>query len=128
MAIASLNVNSLLFHIDEIRTLVKDLGIHILPINDNKLDSTIDDALVNIDGYFIKRRDRNRNGGGVAPCIKDSIVDKCSIRVGLPESSLESLCLEVKPFRGASFLVFAWYRPLMNVLIFSSARGEYASS
>ena len=32
MAIASLNVNSLLLHIDEIRTLVKDLGIHILAI------------------------------------------------------------------------------------------------
>ena len=90
MAIASLNVNSLLLHIDEIRTLVKNLGIHILAINETKLDGTIDVALVSIDGYSIKRRDRNRNGGGVALYIKDSIVDKCSIRVDLPESSLES--------------------------------------
>ena len=79
--------------------------------NETKLDGTIDDALVSIDGYSIKRHDRNRNGGGVALYIKDSIVDKCSIRVDLPESSLESLCLEVKPFRAAPFLVFAWYRP-----------------
>ena len=110
-SIASLNVNSLLLHIDEIRTLVKDLGIHILAINETKLDGTIDDALVSIDGYSIKRRDRNRNGGGVALYIKDSNIDKCSIRVDLPESSLESLCLEIKPFRAVPFLIFAWYCP-----------------
>ena len=91
MAITSLNVNSLLLHIDEIRTLVMDLGIHILAINETKFDGTIDEALVGIDGYFIKRCDRNRNVGGVAICIKDSIVDKCSICVDLPESSLASL-------------------------------------
>ena len=34
MVITSFNVNSLLLHIDEIRTLVKDLGIHILSINE----------------------------------------------------------------------------------------------
>ena len=93
--------------------LLLDIGkvwqLHL--INETKLDGTIDDALVGIDGYSIKRRDRNRNGGGVAIYIKDSIVDKCSIRVDLPESSLESLCLEVLPFRAAPFLVFAWYRP-----------------
>ena len=70
MAIASLNVNSLLLHIDEIRTLIKDLGIHILAINETKLDRNIDDALVSIEGYSIKRCDRNRNGGGVALYIK----------------------------------------------------------
>ena len=38
MVIASFIVNSLLLHIDEIRTLLKDLGIHILAINETKLD------------------------------------------------------------------------------------------
>ena len=106
MTIASVNVNSLWLHINEIRALVNNLGIHILAINDTKLDGTID-ALVSIDGYFIKRRDRNRNDGGVALYIKNSNVDNCSISVDLPESSLESLCLEVKPFPAAPFLVFA---------------------
>ena len=77
MVIASLNVNSLLLHIDEIRTVVKDLGIHILAMNETKLDGTIDDALVRIDGYSIKRCNRNRNGGGVALYIIDSIADPC---------------------------------------------------
>ena len=111
MKIASLNVNSLLLHIDEIRTLVKDLGVHILAINETKLDDNIDDALVSIVGYSIKRRDRNRHGGGVAIYTNDSIVDKCSIRADLPKSSIESLCLEVKSVRAAPFLVFACYRP-----------------
>ena len=111
MTIASLNVNSLLFHIEEIRTLVRDLGIHILAINETKLDGNIDDTLVSIDGYSIKRCDRNRNGGGVALYIKDSIADRSSVRESLPETALESSCLEVQPIQAAPFLVFSWYRP-----------------
>ena len=52
--IASVNVNSLLLHIDEIRTLVKDLGIHILAINETKLDENINDDLVSIEGYTFR--------------------------------------------------------------------------
>ena len=78
-----------------------------MAINETKLDDNIDDALVSIDGSSIKRRDCSRNGGGVALYIKNSIIDKCSIRVDLPKSSLESLCLELKPIRGAPFLVLA---------------------
>ena len=50
IAIASLNVNSLLFHIGEVRTLIRDLESHILAINESKLDDSIDDALLSIDG------------------------------------------------------------------------------
>ena len=67
--------------------------------------------MISVDGYSIKRCDRNRKGGGVALYIKDSILEKCSIRNDLPESSLEALCLEVKSVRAAPFLIFAWYRP-----------------
>ena len=51
--VASLNVNSLLLHIDEIRATVKELGIHILAINETKLDGHIADELVDIDGFSI---------------------------------------------------------------------------
>ena len=110
IAIASLNVNSLLYHIDEVSTLIRELGLHIFAIDETKLDDSIDDALLSIDGYSI-RCDRNRKGGGVALYIKDTILDECSIRKDLPESSLEALCLEVKSVRAAPFLIFAWYRP-----------------
>ena len=111
MTIATLNVNSLLRHIDEIRMLVKELGIHILAINETKLDNTIDDNLVNIDGFTIKRRDRDRNGGGVAVYLKDTLLDKFTVREDVPKSFLELLCIEIKPVLAAPFLVMAWYRP-----------------
>ena len=53
MVVESLNVKSLLLHIDEIRILVKELGIHILALNETKRDKNIDDSLVNIEGYTI---------------------------------------------------------------------------
>ena len=75
MTIALLNINSLLLHRDEIRMLLNELGIHILALNETKIDETID-CLVNIEGYTIKRCDRSRNGGGVAVYLKDTLVDK----------------------------------------------------
>ena len=72
-------MNSLLLHIDEIRNLTKDLGTHILAINETKLDKNVHDDLVGISGFSIERRDRNRNGGGVALYIKDSLMDKCRL-------------------------------------------------
>ena len=75
ISIASLNVNSLLFYIDEVRTLMQDLGLHILAINETRLDDSIDDALIGIDGYSNKGCDRNRTGGRVALYIKDAIFE-----------------------------------------------------
>ena len=66
MVIGSINVNSLLLHIDEVRELIKDKGFHILAINETKLDRTITDSLLGVDGYALHRRDRDRYGGGVA--------------------------------------------------------------
>lgn len=62
MTFASLNVNSLLFHIDVIRMFVNELGIHILALNETKLDNSIDYSLINIEGYTIKSCDRDRHG------------------------------------------------------------------
>ncbi len=111
VVVASLNVNSLLLHIDEIRLLVKDHGIHVLAINETKLDTNVDDDLVSIDGFSIKRCDRNRSGGGVAIYINDALIDKCTVRDDIPVFSLEALCIELKPTRSAPFIVLAWYRP-----------------
>ena len=109
--IASFNVNSPLLHIDEIRTLVMDVGIHILAINETKLDENIHDDIVSIEGYTIRRCDRNRHGGGVAIYIRDSIYDKCKLRNDIPVSSLETICVEIKPVQAAPFFILAWYRP-----------------
>ena len=67
---ASLNINSLLAHIDEFRVFMNESDIDIISINETKLDSTINDNEVYIPGYEIVRKDRKingRHGGGV--CI-----------------------------------------------------------
>ena len=73
LAVASLNVNSLLLHIDEIKKLMKEKSIHVLALNETKLDDNIASDLLRIDGYTLYREDRTRNGGGVAVYISDSL-------------------------------------------------------
>ena len=102
-------MNSLLPHTDEIRNLTN--FTHNLAINETKLDKNVHDDLVGISGFSIERHDRNRNGGGVALYIKDSLMDKSTVRNDLPNSSSESLCVEIKPTSSAPFLVLALYRP-----------------
>ena len=73
LAVASLNVNSLLLHIDEIKKFMKEKSIHVLALNETKLDDNVASGLLRIDGYALYREDRTRNGGGVAVYISDSI-------------------------------------------------------
>ena len=66
--LASLNINSLSAHIDELRILLSDRPIDILAINESKLDDTISDNEIHISGYESIRSDRStngRSGGGV---------------------------------------------------------------
>ena len=107
--IASLNVNSLQLHLDEIKCLVNEKGIHILAVNETKLDNEITDNLLEIEGYTLHREDRNRNGGGVAVYVHNSL--KYHRRTDIPDKSLELICIEMEPIRARPFLIFAWYRP-----------------
>ena len=68
LVMASLNINSLLAHIDEFRVFMNETDIDIISINETKLDSSIKDNEVYISGYEIVRKDRKingRHGGGV---------------------------------------------------------------
>ena len=71
--IAHLNINSLTKHMDELKILLFNYSIDIIPINETKLDDTIKSCEVHIPGYAFIRRDRNRQGGGVGFYIKTSI-------------------------------------------------------
>ena len=108
MVIGSINVNSLLLHISEVRELIKDKGFHILAVNETKLDSTIADSLLGVDGYAMHKQDRDRHGGGVAVYVRDSL--KHHRRRDIPEEGLEFISIEVKPTNALPFLVAAWYR------------------
>ena len=61
----SLNIFSLIPYLDNLRLLVGDEKPYVMCINETKLDSSIDDSLVQIDDYVIVRKERNVHGGGV---------------------------------------------------------------
>ena len=109
MVIASLNVNSLLSHHDEIALLIKEHGIHFLALNETKIDESCSNELLQIEGYRFERLNRNRNGGGVAFYIRDTF--KCDIRKDIPLSSLELICAEITPPQSSPFCILSWYRP-----------------
>ena len=51
MAYASLNINGLRSHHDEIKFLLSDQGIHILALNETEFDASIPKELTEISGY-----------------------------------------------------------------------------
>ena len=67
---AMLNIASLPKHLDEIRFLLHDKKLDILTLNETRLDSSISNNLVSIEGYDILRSDGKRNGGGVCMYIR----------------------------------------------------------
>lgn len=63
LRMASLNINGPSTHVDELRVYLATNDIDILAINETKLDESIMEGEVNICGYDIVRRDRERGGG-----------------------------------------------------------------
>ena len=108
MRIDNLNVNSLLKHVDEIRIMLTKYPFDILAINETKLDS---DSEIDKNGYIIIRKDRNRNGGGIAFYIKNNISysERTDLTLGL--ENLELICVEINKGHCWAFLLSAWYRP-----------------
>jgi len=107
--IASLNVNSLIKHIDDLRIFLADNPVNVLAINESKLDDCIKNCELYTPGYEIIHRDRNRNGVGVCFYIKTSI--NFVIRRDLNLNDLENLCLEIQKPCSKPFLTVTWYKP-----------------
>ena len=112
LVMASLNINSLLAHIDEFRVFMNETDIDIISINETKLDSSIKDNEVYIPGYEIVRKDRKingRHGGGVCIYIRCNLNYK--ICKDLSSDELEYLTVEITKPRTRSLLISTWYRP-----------------
>ena len=73
LKIENLNINSLFKHTDELRINMADQIIDILGINETKLDSSVPQHLISLEGYTWVSRDRNRFGGGVGFYIRNTI-------------------------------------------------------
>ena len=96
-------------HLDEIRLLLHDKKLDVLALNETRLDSSISDDLVSIEGYDILRSDRNRNGGGV--CIYVRCYINYKNRPDLIPKDLEAISLEIKQVKSKSFIISSVYRP-----------------
>ena len=88
---ASINVASLLLHIEELPLIMADQCLDLLAVNETRLDSAITDNLVHIDGYSILRKNRNRNGGGVCIYLRSSI-NYCLRNELIPNNEFEIKC------------------------------------
>ena len=86
MIIASINLNGLLKNIDEIKPLM-DEGVHILAINETKLDNEISNEIVSLDSFELRRKDHNRHGGWVTIYIRGDV--RYLERNDLPNHTLE---------------------------------------
>ena len=89
--------------------LITEYQFDVLAINETKLDSTVTDGLVRINGYILERKDRNINGGGVSLYIRENV--NYVVRRDLVPSSLEMIAIEISKPNVKSFIISTWYRP-----------------
>ena len=104
-----MNITSLPKHLEELRLFLQEIPFEILSLNETRLDETIQNNIVQIPGYEIIRRDRNRRGGGVAFLVKNCY--SCTVRNDLIPNDIEAICIELKLRMSRSILVLTWYRP-----------------
>ena len=106
--ILHLNVNSLLSKIEEMRQIALASNAAVIGITESKLDETVLDGEVNIEGYKIIRADRNRNGGGVACYIKSDL--SYNIRKDF-STEIENIFFDILLPNSKPILVGIVYRP-----------------
>ena len=73
MHFTHLNINSVLPKIDELRLIASETNCAVISISETKLDETVQDEEISVQGYNLIQKDRCRNGGGVACYIKNDI-------------------------------------------------------
>jgi len=107
------NKRVLKLHLEEIRLRTIPQALDVLALNEIRLDQTLTDSQITIDGYTVVRRDRSRPSGGVALYIRSTI--DLLIRNDLSDKDLELFCIEVGKPKVKPFLVAAWYRLLTHL-------------
>ena len=116
--IMSVNVFSLLGCLDQLKILIEEEKPHVIGINETKIDSDISDTDIQIEGYEVVRRDRNKWGGGVALYIHKSISANYAVHLDLMHYRLEFLSIQIKLGNFRPFLITAIYLPDVSLDVF----------
>lgn len=123
--ICHINAQSLRRKIDEFRVIFENSSIDFICVSETWFDSSVTDLSVSLDGYSLRRVDREDGYGGVAIYIRNGINfnikctsrDVCSlvdIDSADPMNFVEYLFIEVKS-DGRKLLVGSVYRPNRNI-------------
>lgn len=107
--IAHLNITSVPKHIDQLRAYLVNKPIDIISVNETRLDDSIGNAEVDIQGYNLYRKDRCRSGGGVAIYVRDLLNVKDGSQ--FVPNSIEAVCIEIIKPKTKPFLITSIYRP-----------------
>ena len=96
-------------NIEEIRHILPENNIPILTLCETRLDDSITNAEISVQGYRSVRRDRNRCGGGLIVYIHESL--NFTERKDLHATSLELVCIQIDLPHQKPFIFISWYRP-----------------
>ena len=108
MHFGHLNVNSLLSKIEELRTLAFNTNTSVLGITETKLDNTVSNEELKINGYSLLRSDRNKKGGGVACYIKSNIAHN---RQTIIPENIENIVIDILLPKTKPITLGIIYRP-----------------
>ena len=108
LKIISLNICSLYAKIEELRLLVLESKPDIIALMETKLNDSICSSELNIPNYNLHRRDRTRNGGGVAIYVNNQL-PYTLLAPTLPDTS-ESLWIKLSLTNTRPILLGAVYR------------------
>ena len=97
------------FKISEVRQFLSRTKATVFAASETWLDSSVGDGEIQISGFNVIRRDRNRNGGGVALYVKDSVA--FNPRPDLAVDGLEASWIELLLPKTRGILVCSVYRP-----------------
>ena len=115
MKSAHVNVRSLCNKKDAISYILSQSKLDIFCITESWLDESILDSEVQVSGYVIERKDRNRQGGGVLLYIKESIKYARRSDISGASPAVENVWIEVKCSKNTvnidSVLLGCFYRP-----------------
>ena len=103
-----LNINSVLPKIEELRVVARKSNTAVIGVTESKLDATVLDGEVNINGYEVIRSDRNRHGGGVACYVRNDI--SFNVKSDFSEE-IENIVFDMLLPKTKPILVGILYRP-----------------
>ena len=115
----------MLKHIDEVRIFCKTHRPHVLCLNETKLSNKINDEDLQIENYHtIFRKDHDRQGGGVAIYVSETI--KLKKREDL-QTQIESITVELEiPFFKPILITTVYRLPDCLVEIFDKLESHFS--